>query len=141
MLVKSKWLEKILPLPEKSKYILHDYWTALVVSKWGKMAYVDEPLVKYRQHMDNRIGSKRKSDEIKDFKQMRDLFIEVKLDHFKTLMQNEDAFEDEDLANLNKLCYPYFEHLKKVNREDNNKNMLLEIAERKLQQERERGGK
>ena len=34
-----------------------------------------------------------------------------------------------------------YEHLKKVNREDNNKNMLLEIAERKLQQERERGGK
>lgn len=124
MLVKSKWLEKILPLPEKSKYILHDYWTALVVSKWGKMAYVDEPLVKYRQHMDNRIGSKRKSDEIKDFKQMRDLFIEVKLDHFKTLMQNEDAFEDEDLANLNKLCYPYFEHLKKV-KKVNFKNQKL----------------
>ena len=33
MLVKSKWIDKILPFPENSKYILHDYWTALVISK------------------------------------------------------------------------------------------------------------
>ena len=34
-----------------------------------------------------------------------------------------------------------YEHLKKANREDDNEDMLREIAERKLQQERERGGK
>ena len=59
MLVKSKWMEKILPLPHKSNYILHDYWTALVVSKFGKMTYLAQPLVKYRQHFDNNIGSKK----------------------------------------------------------------------------------
>lgn len=114
MLVKSKWLEKILPLPDKSKFILHDYWTALVVSKFGKMAYVDEPLLKYRQHLDNRIGSKRKSDEMRDFKQMRDLFLEVKLDHFKTFLKRQDVFEEENLERLNKVCFQYFEALKKV---------------------------
>lgn len=125
MLVKSKWLEKILPLPDKSKYILHDYWTALVVSKFGKMVYLDEPLVKYRQHIDNRIGSKRKSDEIRDFKQMRDLFIDVKIDHFKTFMQNNEIFEDENLEKLNKLCYQYFEDLKKVKNANFENNKLF----------------
>lgn len=113
MLVKSKWLEKILPIPKKSKYILHDYWTALMVSQTGKMAYIEEPLVKYRQHFDNRIGSKKRSDEIKDFDEMRDLFIEVKKDHFKTFMQNADCFE-EKMKDLNKVSYQYFCDLKKV---------------------------
>ena len=77
--------------PHDSKYILHDYWTALVVSKFGKLGYIDEPLVKYRQHFENRVGSKRKSDSINDFEEMRNLFIDVKLDHFKVFK--------------NKLCY------------------------------------
>ena len=76
MLVKSKWIEKILPLPRKSKYILHDYWTALVVGKVGKMSYVEETMVKYRQHIDNNIGSKKRSDEINNFNEMRNLFKE-----------------------------------------------------------------
>lgn len=114
MLVKSKWLDKILPLPKKSNYILHDYWTALVVSKFGKMAYLEEPQVKYRQHFDNCIGSKRRSDEIQNFDEMRDLFMNVKKDHFKTFMQNADCFEDDEMQNLNKISYQYFQDLKKV---------------------------
>ncbi len=112
MLIHSKWIEKILPLPQKSKYILHDYWSALIVSKFGKMAYIEEPLVKYRQHINNRIGSKRKTDEIKDFYQMRDLFIEVKIDHFKTFMQSIDMFEDDSVKELTKVSYQYFCGLK-----------------------------
>lgn len=114
MLVKSKWLDKILPLPHKSKFILHDYWTALVVSKFGKMAYIEEPQVKYRQHIGNRIGSKRKSDEINNFEEMRDLFIDVKKDHFKIFVQNAEVFEDEQIENLNKTAYQYFDNLKNV---------------------------
>ena len=114
MLVKSKWLEKILPLPHKSNYILHDYWTALIVSKFGKMAHLDEPLVKYRQHFSNNIGSKKRSDEIKNFTEMRDLFIDIKKDHFKIFMQNADSFDDENIKDLNKKCYAYFDGLKKV---------------------------
>lgn len=114
MLVRSKWLAKILPLPKKSDYILHDYWTALVVSKFGKMAYLEEPQVKYRQHFDNCIGSKRRSDEIQNFDEMRALFMDVKKDHFKTLIQNSDCFEDDEIRNLNKISYQYFQDLKKI---------------------------
>ena len=114
MLVKSKWMEKILPLPHKSNYILHDYWTALVVSKFGKMTYLAQPLVKYRQHFDNNIGSKKKSDQIKDFGQMRELFIDVKKDHFKTLIQNAEVFQDEKIEVLNKQSYQYYNELKQI---------------------------
>lgn len=114
MLVKSKWLDKILPLPKKSKYILHDYWTALMVSQTGKMAYLEEPQVKYRQHFDNCIGSKRRSDEIRNFEEMRELFIDVKKDHFKTFMQNVDYFESEEIQNLNKISNQYFQELKNL---------------------------
>ncbi len=112
MLVKSKWIDKILPLPQKSNYILHDYWTALVVSKFGKIDFIEQPLVKYRQHVNNRIGSKRKSDEIKEFGEMRNLFIEVKLDHFKTFLQNIDVFEDDAMKQVTKEAYQYFTDLK-----------------------------
>jgi len=114
MLVKSKWIEKILPLPHKSKYILHDYWTALVVSKFGKMSYIEQPQVKYRQHLENNIGSKRRSDKINDFDEMRNLFIDVKKDHFKIFIKNSDVFDDEEIKKLNKMSYEYFDELKNV---------------------------
>lgn len=114
MIVKSEWINKILPLPHNSKYILHDYWTALIVSKFGKMAYIDEPLVKYRQHIENRVGSKRRTDSINDFEEMRELFIDVKLDHFRTFKKNKNVFDDKEFNNLSQICYEYFNGLKKV---------------------------
>lgn len=114
MLVKSKWIEKILPLPKNSEYILHDYWTALIVAKFGKMSYIEEPQVKYRQHGKNSIGSKKRSDEIQIFEEMRELFIDVKIDHFHAFMRNNQIFEDDKIVNLNIKSYEYFEYLKKV---------------------------
>ncbi len=33
MLSKSEFISEILPLPKESKYVLHDYWTALIVKE------------------------------------------------------------------------------------------------------------
>ena len=38
--------------------IMHDWWCALVASYFGKIGYVDESLILYRQHGDNSVGSK-----------------------------------------------------------------------------------
>lgn len=114
MLVKSKWLSKILPLPQNSEYILHDYWTALIVAKFGKISYIEQPQVKYRQHGENSIGSKKRSDEIEVFEKMRKLFIDVKLDHFRVFMRNNQIFEDDKIVKLNIKSYEYFEYLKNV---------------------------
>ncbi len=36
---------------------MHDWWIGLIGAAFGKVAYLDEPLLKYRQHGDNEVGS------------------------------------------------------------------------------------
>lgn len=114
MIIRKKMLDKILPMIHESKYILHDYWVALVVSKLGKISYINEPLVKYRQHKNNEIGSRKKSDKINDFNELRNLFIDVKIDHFNTLIKRQDVFNDEKINILNEKALKYYENLKNV---------------------------
>ena len=55
----SKLINKILPIPTNSKHVLHDHWIALVSSMNGKIAYLPEGTIKYRQHNNNQIGIKQ----------------------------------------------------------------------------------
>ena len=45
-----------LPIPDKS--IMHDWWIALIASKFGNIGYVNDQTIKYRQHDKNTIGAK-----------------------------------------------------------------------------------
>ena len=114
MLVKSKWINEFLPFPKNSKYILHDYWISLIVSQSGKIGYLDEATVKYRQHKDNQIGSKTKSEQMKTLDEVRKLFIDVKLDHFKTFIENNEKFKSASYKELNKKALTYYEELEQV---------------------------
>ena len=42
--------------------IMHDWWCALIASHFGKIGYLDEPLILYRQHGDNSVGAKKVYD-------------------------------------------------------------------------------
>jgi glycosyltransferase involved in cell wall biosynthesis len=44
------------PTPEKA--IMHDWWFALVAAHFGKVLSIDEPLMLYRQHLNNTVGAK-----------------------------------------------------------------------------------
>ena len=81
--------------------MLHDYWIPLVLSQKHKISYIEEPLIKYRQHKNNKIGSKKKVDELKEFEEVRELFIRVKKEHFKVFIENEEKFIDERIKKLN----------------------------------------
>ena len=48
--------QMILPIPNEA--IMHDWWIAMVASAFGKIAYIDEPLMLYRQHGTNDTGAK-----------------------------------------------------------------------------------
>jgi len=48
--------EKAVPVPEKA--IMHDWWLAVVATAFGKLIFLDVPLVRYRQHGSNTIGAK-----------------------------------------------------------------------------------
>lgn len=45
-----------MPIPEDA--IMHDWWLALVASAFGRIAYIKEPLIDYRQHGANTIGAR-----------------------------------------------------------------------------------
>ena len=48
-------LEFVTPIPDE--IILHDWWLAICAAACGRIGYVDEPLVQYRQHSRNQIGA------------------------------------------------------------------------------------
>ena len=50
-------LEIACPIPEV--VVMHDHWLALCARVFGHWHYIDEPLVKYRQHGKNAVGAKR----------------------------------------------------------------------------------
>ncbi len=54
-LINESLAEKALPIPENA--IMHDWWLALVATAFGKLVYLDTPLVHYRQHGNNTIGA------------------------------------------------------------------------------------
>lgn len=112
---KKEFIEKVLPLPNTSKYVLHDYWIPLIISQYGKIDYIEEPLIKYRQHKNNKIGSKKRSDEIDKLDDIRKLFIEVKKEHFKVYIENEEKFINNKTKKLNKLALKYYEMLETKN--------------------------
>ena len=45
-----------LPIPDKA--IMHDWWLALTAAAFGEIVFINMPLVKYRQHVNNTIGAK-----------------------------------------------------------------------------------
>lgn len=51
-------LKKSLEINDITDVIMHDWWCSLVAAYFGTIAYVDKPLVLYRQHKNNSIGAK-----------------------------------------------------------------------------------
>lgn len=43
--------------PVPAEAVMHDWWLALVASGLGRVGYIDEPLVDYRQHGGNAVGA------------------------------------------------------------------------------------
>lgn len=52
----NRALQKI-ALPISDNAVMHDHWVALAAAFFGKVCYVDKPLILYRQHGNNVLGS------------------------------------------------------------------------------------
>lgn len=53
MIMNRATLNYILPFP---KEVTHDFWVILLTVKYGKVAFLNIPTIKYRQHDNNTIG-------------------------------------------------------------------------------------
>ena len=114
IMARSDYIYRILPFPKDNEHFIHDYWTAMIISNFSRMTYIDEPLIRYRQHGDNSVGSSRKSDKIENFDELRDMFVDIKINHFRTLKQNEVKFSGDYYKNNIDKSITYFNHIKKV---------------------------
>jgi len=56
IMINKRLTQLALPVPNEA--IMHDWWLGLVASQFGKIAYLDESTIKYRQHSSNSIGVK-----------------------------------------------------------------------------------
>lgn len=56
LLVNRHLLNLALPIPKNA--IMHDWWLTLVATAFGRVKYIKEPYVCYRQHDNNEIGAK-----------------------------------------------------------------------------------
>ncbi|WP_413701732.1 hypothetical protein ACLKMH_09355 [Psychromonas sp. KJ10-10] len=52
-------LNKAMPIPKEA--FMHDWWFAIIASYYGKIKLIDKPLMQYRQHSANVIGSPERS--------------------------------------------------------------------------------
>lgn len=62
MMINRELAKKSLDIPEES--IMHDWWIGLIASCFGKISYLEESTIKYRQHGKNTIGTEGKKNKI-----------------------------------------------------------------------------
>jgi len=65
VLVNRKLLDIALPIPGGA--LMHDWWLALCAAVFGHIGYIDQPLVKYRQHSNNAVGAKHAHEVLRPF--------------------------------------------------------------------------
>lgn len=107
LMSKKKFIDMMIPIPTESKYAIHDTWIATTVVNNGKVDYLDEKTIKYRQHGNNQVGTEKVSHGFKTLEQVRELFLEVKLGLFETYVKNDKIF-NEKLKKENKEALEYF---------------------------------
>lgn len=56
VMINRALINKIKEIPRN--YIMHDWWFALIASAFGKVYYMDNKMIKYRQHENNAEGAK-----------------------------------------------------------------------------------
>jgi len=59
MMINRELINLALPIPTGA--YMHDWWLAIVAKAYGELAFVDEPLMLYRQHDNNTIGAQSRS--------------------------------------------------------------------------------
>lgn len=79
MMINRSCRDMSLKCKDYDQVIMHDWWCALVASYFGRIGYVDESLILYRQHGDNSVGAKDVHDAT---------YIKSKLRHGKEQRQS-----------------------------------------------------
>lgn len=66
-------LKKLVKFDQVDQIYMHDWWIALIAANFGKILYLNEPTILYRQHMDNVVGEAEKSKVKRFFNKKMDI--------------------------------------------------------------------
>nr|WP_314463552.1 glycosyltransferase family 2 protein [uncultured Clostridium sp.] len=68
--------------------VMHDWWLGLMASCFGKISYIDCPLVLYRQHGSNQVGAKSGMKQLLDSRNSREKVRE----NYRSLFEQANVF-------------------------------------------------
>lgn len=57
---------------DSSETVMHDWWLGLTAARFGRLVYLDQPTIDYRQHSSNNVGAKRVASPKYIFSRFRD---------------------------------------------------------------------
>lgn len=112
ILINKKLKELSIPIPAGA--LIHDWWIALIAVVFGKIGYITEPLILYRQHTSNAMGAKRfnikyilnlilkNRDKIKGSILESQIQAEVFLNKFSGFINNKDLKIITEFVNISK---------------------------------------
>ena len=113
VMINRKLRDMVIPIPDEA--MVHDWWVALVANAFGKICYLNEQTIYYRQHKKNVVGAKREGLQYY-FKQLLN-FNQSKSDLFNSIKQCS-AFCNRYSNKLDRKTYEVLRHyscLKKYN--------------------------
>ena len=93
MAFRSRYRRSFMPIPGDVPNLIHDGWIALVIAAKAEIAFVDETLVKYRQHAAQQLGIDYGARTAKDFDERRNryaasiAFIENEIERLKQMRE------------------------------------------------------
>ena len=92
-----------LALPVASEAIMHDWWLGLVASSFGKIGFLNESTIKYRQHSSNDTGAKSYGIKyiLNKLKNFNEISIEKNILQAKAFLENyREQIDSETLEML-----------------------------------------
>lgn len=100
MAFRSGFRELFAPIPTDVPNLIHDEWISLVIASQSKIAFVEEPLIKYRQHAQQQLGAMREAAQFAETEKKRS-------EHYKKVIRHRRKREQTLLALREKfICLP-----------------------------------
>lgn len=106
LLTTKKIIKYALPFPEK--FFPHDWWIGLIATQHGTVDFLDDVLVKYRQHDNNCIGASSLENKYNNFDEYYNDKLNYRIDQFECLYQKRDLFDKSSRKSI-ELGYKYFQ--------------------------------
>ena len=86
MMINRSLKNLMVQIPETC--VMHDWWLGLMASCFGKISYIDRPLVLYRQHGSNQVGAKSGMKQLLERRNSREKVRE----NYRSLFEQAKAF-------------------------------------------------